>query len=88
MDAVEEAEHKADLDEPFTADWPLSGRSAYLRSMADDPYEAAEFRNGAGTQIVVSVPFDSGGGWIIESREPLAAARAALGVDVKEGTRP
>ncbi|MGW6735443.1 hypothetical protein [Streptomyces sp. NPDC055013] len=38
LDTIEEAEQEADLDEPFTADWPQSGRTAHIRSIADDPY--------------------------------------------------
>ncbi|MEW2489514.1 DUF5959 family protein [Streptomyces sp. NPDC048411] len=82
LDAVEEAEQEADLDEPFTADWPQSGRTACLRFIAEDPY-VIEVRDGTGTQIVVSVPLGMGEEWIAESRERLAAARAALGVDAE-----
>ncbi|UUN25217.1 DUF5959 family protein [Streptomyces sp. FIT100] len=78
LDAIEEAEQEADLDEPFTADWPQSGHTAYLRFIAEDPY-VVEVHDGASTQIVVSVPLDLGEGWIAESRERLAAALAALG---------
>ncbi|MFE5717532.1 DUF5959 family protein [Streptomyces erythrochromogenes] len=77
LDAIEEAEQEADLDEPFTADWPRSGRTAYLRFIAEDPY-VVEVHDGPSTQIVVSVPLDMGEGWITESRGRLAAARAAL----------
>ncbi|MFD8981988.1 hypothetical protein [Streptomyces sp. NPDC059564] len=39
---------------------------------------------------MVSVPLDMGEEWIAESRERLAAARAALGVDTEDqhGARP
>ncbi|MGW3745811.1 DUF5959 family protein [Streptomyces sp. NPDC005146] len=77
LDAIEEAAQEADLDEPFTADWPQSGRTAYLRFIAEDPY-VVEVHDGTSTQIVVSVPLDTGEKWIAESRERLAAARAAL----------
>ncbi|MFD6424834.1 DUF5959 family protein [Streptomyces sp. NPDC060198] len=89
LDAIEEAEQEADLDEPFTADWPQSGRTAYLRFIAEDPY-VVEVHDGPGTQIVVSVPLDMREGWIAESRERLAAARAALGVGTEDhqGARP
>ncbi|MFJ3941493.1 DUF5959 family protein [Streptomyces parvus] len=88
LDAVEE-EQEADLDEPFTADWPRSGRTAYLRFIADDPC-VVEVHDGPSTQIVVSVPLDMREEWIAESRERLAAARAALGVGTQDhyGTRP
>ncbi|MFE3431195.1 DUF5959 family protein [Streptomyces sp. NPDC059171] len=76
LDAIEEDEQEADLDEPFTADWPRSGRTAYLRFTADDPY-VVEVHDGPSTQIVVSVPLDMREEWIAESRERLAAARAA-----------
>ncbi|MFD5622230.1 DUF5959 family protein [Streptomyces yangpuensis] len=79
LDAIEEAEQEADLDEPFTADWPRSGRTAYLRLLAEDPY-VVEVHDGPGTQIVVSVPLDLGEGWIAECRVRLAAARSALGL--------
>ncbi|GAA3482951.1 hypothetical protein GCM10018966_093700 [Streptomyces yanii] len=59
LDAIEEAEQEADLDEPFTADWPRSGRTAYLRFISDDPY-VVEVRDGTSTQIVVSAPLDMG----------------------------
>ncbi|MFE2579736.1 DUF5959 family protein [Streptomyces sp. NPDC059378] len=89
LDAIEEAEHETDLDDPFTADWPPSGRTAYLRFIAEDPY-VVESHDGPSTQIVVSVPLDMGAKWIAESRERLAAARAALGVDTEDhhGARP
>ncbi|MFH9655529.1 DUF5959 family protein [Streptomyces anulatus] len=89
LDAIEEDEQEADLDEPFTADWPRSGRAAYLRFIADDPY-VVEVHDGPSTQIVVSVPLDMREEWIAESRERLAAARAALGVGTQDhyGTRP
>ncbi|WP_329304576.1 DUF5959 family protein [Streptomyces anulatus] len=89
LDAIEEDEQEADLDEPFTADWPRSGRTAYLRFIADDPY-VVEVHDGPSTQIVVSVPLDMREEWIAESRERLAAARAALGVGTQDhyGTRP
>ncbi|MFE4335606.1 DUF5959 family protein [Streptomyces sp. NPDC056831] len=83
LDAIEEAEQEADLDEPFTADWPQSGRTAYLRFLSDDPY-VVEVHDGTSTQIVVSVPLDMGEEWIAESRERLAAARAALGVGTED----
>ncbi|MBV7673824.1 hypothetical protein STHAL_30725 [Streptomyces halstedii] len=82
LDAVEEAgrdaEQEAGPEEPFTADWPRSGRTAYLRVVCGDPY-VVEVRDGTGTGVVVSVPLDMGEGWTAESRERLAAARAALG---------
>jgi hypothetical protein len=89
LDAIEEAEQEADLDEPFTADWPQAGRAAYLRFVAEDPY-VVEVHDGTSTQIVVSVPLDMGEEWIAESRELLAAARAALRVDAEDhpGARP
>ncbi|MFB6581648.1 DUF5959 family protein [Streptomyces sp. NPDC056402] len=89
LDAIEENEQEADPDEPFTADWPRSGRTAYLRCIADAPY-VVEVHDGPGTQIVVSVPLDMREEWIAESRERLAAARAALGVGTEDhhGTRP
>ncbi|MFE4451233.1 DUF5959 family protein [Streptomyces sp. NPDC056796] len=78
LDAIEEAEQEADLDEPFTADWPRSGSTAHLRFIADDPY-VVEVHDGNSTQIVVSVPLDMREEWIAESKERLAALRAALG---------
>ncbi|WP_331738913.1 DUF5959 family protein (plasmid) [Streptomyces sp. NBC_00727] len=89
LDAIEEAEQEADLDEPFTADWPRSGRTAYLRFIADDPY-VVEVHDGSGTQIVVSVPLDMREEWIAESKERLADARTALGLGTEDhhGTRP
>ncbi|MCX4808674.1 DUF5959 family protein [Streptomyces sp. NBC_01214] len=86
---MEENEQEADLDEPFTADWPRSGRTAYLRFIADDPY-VVEVHDGPSTQIVVSVPLDMSEEWIAESRERLAAARAVLGVGTEDhyGARP
>ncbi|WP_030965118.1 DUF5959 family protein [Streptomyces sp. NRRL S-378] len=83
LDAIEEAEHEADLDDPFTADWPRSGRTAYLRFIAEDPY-VVEVHDGPSTQIVVSVPLDMGAKWVAESRERLAAARAALSVGTED----
>ncbi|MGW6983866.1 DUF5959 family protein [Streptomyces sp. NPDC054932] len=49
-----------------------------------------EVHDGPSTQIVVSVPLDMGAKWIAESRERLAAARAALGVGTEDhhGARP
>ncbi|MFI8392891.1 DUF5959 family protein [Streptomyces sp. NPDC085540] len=82
-DAIEEAEEEADPDEPFTADWPREGRTAYLRFIAEDPY-VVEVHDGTGTQIVISVPLDMREGWIAESRERLAVARAALGVGTED----
>ncbi|WP_406413227.1 DUF5959 family protein [Streptomyces halstedii] len=73
-----DAEQEAGPEEPFTADWPRSGRSAYLRVVCGDPH-VVEVRDGTGTGVVVSVPLDMGEGWTAESRERLAAARAALG---------
>ncbi|MET7636305.1 DUF5959 family protein [Streptomyces sp. NPDC005133] len=89
LDAIEEAEQEADLGEPFTADWPQSGRTAYIRFIAEHPY-VVEVHDGTSTQIVVSVPLDMGEVWIAESRERLAAARAALGVGAEDhpGARP
>ncbi|MEU3895279.1 DUF5959 family protein [Streptomyces sp. NPDC045251] len=89
LDAVEENEQEADLDEPFTADWPRSGPTAHLRFIADDPY-VVEVHDGPTTQIVVTVPLDLSEEWTAESRERLAAARAALGVGTEDhhGTRP
>ncbi|MFE2762387.1 DUF5959 family protein [Streptomyces halstedii] len=82
LDAVEEAEQDAeraaDPEEPFAADWPRSGRTACLRVICGDPY-VVEVRDGAGTGAVVAVPLDMGEEWTAESRERLAAARAALG---------
>lgn len=82
LDAVEEAERDAeqaaDPEEPFAADWPRSGRTAYLRVICGDPY-VVEVRDGAGTGVVVAVSLDMGEEWTAESRERLAAARAALG---------
>jgi hypothetical protein len=59
------------------------------RFIAEDPY-VVEVRDGTGTQIVVFVPLDMGEEWMAESRERLAAARAALGVDAEDhpGPRP
>ncbi|MFJ9551783.1 DUF5959 family protein [Streptomyces erythrochromogenes] len=89
LDAIEENEQEADLDEPFTADWPRSGRTAYLRFIADDPY-VVEVHDGPSTQIAVSVPLDMREEWIAESRQRLADARAALGPGTEDhhGTRP
>ncbi|CAM5436379.1 putative protein OS=Streptomyces griseomycini OX=66895 GN=FHS37_006517 PE=4 SV=1 [Streptomyces griseomycini] len=84
-DAIEEAEQEADLDEPFTADWPPSGRTAYLRFLAEGPC-VVEVHDGTSTQIVVSAPLAMGEGWIAESRERLAAARAALGIGTEDPT--
>ncbi|MFJ7200270.1 MULTISPECIES: DUF5959 family protein [unclassified Streptomyces] len=70
-------------DGPFTADWPQSGRTAYLRFIAEDPY-VIEVHDGTSTQIVVSVPLDMGEEWMAESRERLAAARAALGLGAED----
>ncbi|MGW7369376.1 DUF5959 family protein [Streptomyces sp. NPDC054841] len=82
LDAIEEAEQEAelaaDLDEPFTADWPRAGRTAHLRFIAEDPY-VVEVHDGPSTGIVVSVPLDMREEWIAESRERLATARDALG---------
>ncbi|MER7313118.1 MULTISPECIES: DUF5959 family protein [Streptomyces] len=82
LDAVEEAERDAeqaaDPEEPFAADWPRSGRTAYLRVICGDPY-VVEVRDGGGTGVVVAVPLDMGEEWTAECRERLAAARAALG---------
>ncbi|MEV7579080.1 DUF5959 family protein [Streptomyces erythrochromogenes] len=83
LDAIEENEQEADFDDPFTADWPRSGRTAYLRIIADDPY-TVEVHDGPSTQIVVSVPLDMSEEWIAESRKRLADARAALGVDTED----
>ncbi|MFI1172873.1 DUF5959 family protein [Streptomyces melanogenes] len=83
LDAVEEAEQQADFEEPFTADWPQAGRTAYLRFIADDPY-VIEVHDGTGTQIVVAVPLDLRDGWIAESKQRLGAARAVLGVDAED----
>ncbi|WP_393073572.1 DUF5959 family protein [Streptomyces sp. LN704] len=79
LDAIEGAEQEADLDEPFTADWPQPGRTAYLRLIADDPY-VVEVHDGTSTQIVVSMPLDMGKEWTAESRQRLSASRVALGV--------
>lgn len=89
LDAIDEAEQEGDLDEPFTADWPQSGRTAYLRFIAEDPY-VVEVHDGTSTQIVTSVPLDMREGWITESRERLAVARAALCVSTEDhhGARP
>ncbi|MEV5898414.1 DUF5959 family protein [Streptomyces sp. NPDC052127] len=89
LDAIEEAEQETDPDEPFTADWPPSGRTAYLRFTAEDPY-VVEVHDAASTQIVLSVPLDMSEEWIAESRERLVAARATLGVGTKDhpGARP
>ncbi|MFC8866596.1 DUF5959 family protein [Streptomyces sp. NPDC057148] len=89
LDAIEENEQEADLDELFTADWPRSGPTAYLRFIADAPY-VVEVHDGPSTQIVVTVPLDMSEEWIAESRERLAAAREALGVGTEDhhGTRP
>ncbi|WP_439681060.1 DUF5959 family protein [Embleya sp. MST-111070] len=80
LDTLKEAEH-ADSYEPFAADWPRSGRTAYLRLIADDPY-VVEIHDGPDTGIVVSVPLDMGPGWITESRRRLTATRAALGIGI------
>ncbi|MFB7189053.1 DUF5959 family protein [Streptomyces sp. NPDC056230] len=69
----------------MVTDWPQSGRTAYLRFIAEDPY-VVEVHDETSTQIVVSVPLDMGEEWIAESRERLAAARAALGVGAPAGT--
>ncbi|MFH9491164.1 DUF5959 family protein [Streptomyces halstedii] len=49
LDAVEEAERDAeqaaDPEEPFAADWPRSGRTAYPRVICGDPY-VVEVRDG------------------------------------------
>ncbi|MFD8981987.1 DUF5959 family protein [Streptomyces sp. NPDC059564] len=37
LDAIEEAEQEADLDEPFTADWPPSGRRPTSHSLPATP---------------------------------------------------
>ncbi|MFF1482250.1 DUF5959 family protein [Streptomyces sp. NPDC058301] len=89
LDAVEEAEQQGDFEEPFTADWPQAGRTAHLRFIADDPY-VIEVHDGTGTQIVIAVPLDLGDEWIAESRQRLAAARAAPGTDAEDhrDTRP
>ncbi len=78
LDAVEEAEREPNLEEPFTADWPRAGRTAYLRFIADDPY-VVEIHDGTSTGIVVSVPLDMREEWIAESRDRFATTRAALG---------
>lgn len=73
---------EADSEEPFRADWPQSGRTAYLRFITEDPY-VVEVHDGPGTQIMVSVPLDMRKEWIAEARERLATARAALSAGVK-----
>ncbi|GHH59265.1 hypothetical protein GCM10018781_02170 [Kitasatospora indigofera] len=78
LNAAAEAERDGALDDPFKADWPRAGRTAYLRFIAHDPY-LVEVHDGPSTRIVVSVPLDMGEEWIAESRERLTAARAALG---------
>ncbi|MFE5870808.1 DUF5959 family protein [Streptomyces roseifaciens] len=82
LDTIAEADEKADMeagrDEPFTADWPRAGRSAYLRFIADDPY-VVEVHDGPSTGIGVAVPLDMREGWLSEARERLAAVRAVLG---------
>ncbi|MFD7745799.1 DUF5959 family protein [Streptomyces sp. NPDC059698] len=85
LDAMDEAvdDPAADPDEPFTADWPLSGGSAHLRFFARRPYAGhpyvVEVRDESGTGIVVSVPLDMDYGWRADARRRLAAVRAALG---------
>ncbi|MFI1191265.1 DUF5959 family protein [Streptomyces californicus] len=80
VDAVEEFvdDPDSDPDEPYAADWPPSGNSAYLRFFAEDPY-VVEVRDGSGTGVVVSVPLDLPDGWTTDARRRLASARAALG---------
>ncbi|MCF3106935.1 hypothetical protein IPZ58_36040 [Streptomyces roseoverticillatus] len=78
LDAVAEADEEPDEEEPFTADWPRAGRSAYLRFVADDPY-IVEVHDGTGTGICVAVPLDMREGWLPEAKERLAAVRAVLG---------
>ncbi|MEU7167298.1 DUF5959 family protein [Streptomyces morookaense] len=79
LDAVEQMdEEDQDGDEPFTADWPGDGRTAYLRFVADDPY-VVEVHDGPGTGIVVAVPVDMDEDWIAEARARLAAVRSVLG---------
>ncbi|WP_267881952.1 MULTISPECIES: DUF5959 family protein [unclassified Streptomyces] len=84
--SVDDAEQAVDLDEPFMADWPQEGRTAYLRFIAEDLY-VVEVHDGTSTQVVVSVPLDLREGWMAESRERLAAARAALGRPGARGFR-
>ncbi|MFJ3936922.1 DUF5959 family protein [Streptomyces parvus] len=78
LDEVEQAEEDADPDEPYTADWPSSGRTAYLRFIAEDPH-VVEVHDGTGTHIVVSVPLDLREEWTADARRLLTEARASLG---------
>ncbi|MFH9608957.1 DUF5959 family protein [Streptomyces sp. NPDC017448] len=85
LDAMDEAvdDPDADPDDPFSADWPLSGGSAHLRFFAGHPYAGhpyvVEARDGPDTGLVVSVPLDLDYGWRADARRRLAAVRAALG---------
>ncbi|MQY10794.1 hypothetical protein SRB5_09070 [Streptomyces sp. RB5] len=78
LDAVEEVEQEGGLTEPFAADWPRSGETAYLRLFIEDPY-VVEVHDGFSTQIVVSIPLMLREDWIAESRQRLAEVRRALG---------
>ncbi|MGK5546165.1 DUF5959 family protein [Streptomyces sp. URMC 127] len=78
LDATAEVDGEPDGEEPFAADWPRAGRSAYLRFIADDPY-VIEVHDAPSTGIGVSVPVDMDEGWPAEAKERLAAVRALLG---------
>ncbi|WP_228993495.1 DUF5959 family protein [Streptomyces sp. DH8] len=82
-EAVDDPDPDADPDDPFTADWPLSGGSAHLRFFVGRPHAGhpyvVEVRDESGTGIVVSVPLDMDYGWRADARRRLAAVRAALG---------
>ncbi|MEU5188907.1 DUF5959 family protein [Streptomyces klenkii] len=78
LDAVAEADEEPDGEEPFAADWPSAGRTAYLRFVADDPY-VVEAHGDTSSGICVAVPLDMRAGWLTEAKERLATVRTVLG---------
>ncbi|NYV73861.1 DUF5959 family protein [Streptomyces sp. UH6] len=78
LNLLEDSADQFTPDDPFMADWPHEGETAYLRLIGEDPY-VIEVHDGTSSQIVVSVPVDLNENWVQEAKERLAAACAVLG---------
>ncbi|MEU6157386.1 DUF5959 family protein [Streptomyces sp. NPDC047130] len=76
---LQESDEEFDPDDPFMADWPSEGRTAYLRLIGEDPF-VVEVHDGTGSQVVVAMCLDLHEDWLTEARQRLEEARAALGV--------
>ncbi|MEW2418430.1 DUF5959 family protein [Streptomyces sp. NPDC046866] len=77
LEARAAAEEDGALPDGSATDWPATGRSAYLRLHAADPF-VVEVRDPVQSGVTVHVPLDMRDGWAARAASRLGRLRAAL----------